>query len=538
MVPFPRPSRGSRVLPSVLALALSGGALLLGATPAAAAPPLSPIQITVNGKAGTVVTVAVDTTTPVTFVCVPAYGYSATAATVSWVGVSVDATENQPTLMSIAPQESNEEPDEEPPGSAVTTSWIAAVQPTPGLTGMTVTCLYPAAAPVQAGSANQEVTTEKRGASARFTNDTVPAEVRAGSTLMRAVQVSASPGESARERIPTGTVQFYLGQTPVGVPVSLSEAGLAVGSIPVPTAVGPYELTFSYSGDAAFSELTSAGRQEFAAVSHERTAIETTTTLTQPVATPLTLKAVVVSTGHHPSDVVVVTRGDATLGSGDVQEDGTVSVPVGVLAIGTHTLTLSYAGNSYYLPSTATVTVTVAGEPARSTDKPNIGVALDTPTPAVLVGGSVTLLADDFDPGETVAFFLHSDPVYLGTVVADAQGRARLVVTLPAGVPTGPHTAIATGGTSGRWATTAITVSAPAVVTPPAVVPEAPVAPVAAVPVKAVAQPTTLATGPATLAATGAQPTGVATGALALMLAGMALVAWVRRSPATEPDQD
>lgn len=534
MVPFPRPSRRSRVLPSVLALMLSGGALLLGATSAAAEPVSGPTQILVNGNMGEVVAVTVDAGTSVNFVCQPKGGYIATAASVSWESASFIATENEPTLMSIAPQGS----DEQVLGS---TSWTAAVQPTLGQTSMTVMCFYPLG--VSQASAIQKVTTGKRAASARFTDGTDPVQVRAGSNLLSSVQVSGSSEVSSRVRIPTGTVQFYIDETTVGAPVPLNEEGVAKGSIPVPTEARPYVLTFTYSGDEAFSEATSEDRQEFTVVAHAPTAIETASTLTQPVATPLTLKALVISKGLHPSDFVAVTSGDATLGSGGVREDGTVSVPVGVLAIGTHTLTLSYAGDSYNLPSTATVTVTVAGEPARSTDKPNVGVVLDTPTPAVLVGGSANLLADGFDAGETVAFFLHSDPVYLGTVVADGQGHARLLVTLPAGVPTGQHTAIATGGTSGRWATTAITVStpmvAPPVVSPPAEEPEATVVPVAtAVSVKAIAAQTTLAAGAATLAATGAQPVGVATGALALMLVGMVLVAWVRRSPATEPDQD
>jgi hypothetical protein len=74
----------------------------------------------------------------------------------------------------------------------------------------------------------------------------------------------------------------------------------------------------------------------------------------------------------------------------------------------------------------------------------------------------MVLVAEGFEPGETVAFYLHSEPVFLGTAVAGADGSARLTVTIPADVPAGAHTVYATGGTSGRWATLAVELAVPA----------------------------------------------------------------------------
>ncbi len=73
---------------------------------------------------------------------------------------------------------------------------------------------------------------------------------------------------------------------------------------------------------------------------------------------------------------------------------------------------------------------------------------------------SVTLEARGFLPGESVDFVLHSDPVYLGTVVADAAGVARLTVTIPAGVPAGGHHVLAAGLTSGTWSRVPVVVTA------------------------------------------------------------------------------
>ncbi len=44
-----------------------------------------------------------------------------------------------------------------------------------------------------------------------------------------------------------------------------------------------------------------------------------------------------------------------------------------------------------------------------------------------------------FIPGETVEFWLHSDPVLLGTATADAGGTVAASVTIPANTPSGTH---------------------------------------------------------------------------------------------------
>ncbi|NHT19262.1 Ig-like domain repeat protein, partial [Cellulomonas sp. IC4_254] len=77
-------------------------------------------------------------------------------------------------------------------------------------------------------------------------------------------------------------------------------------------------------------------------------------------------------------------------------------------------------------------------------------------------GAAVTLVARGFVPGERVTFVLHSDPVVLGTAIADADGVATLTVALPAGVPAGAHTVVATGADSGRAADVGVTLTGPA----------------------------------------------------------------------------
>ena len=59
-------------------------------------------------------------------------------------------------------------------------------------------------------------------------------------------------------------------------------------------------------------------------------------------------------------------------------------------------------------------------------------------------GGEVQIDGSGFAPGGTVQLWLHSDPVLLGEVVADGQGRFSVVLTLPEGIA-GEHAIYAVG---------------------------------------------------------------------------------------------
>jgi uncharacterized repeat protein (TIGR02543 family) len=73
---------------------------------------------------------------------------------------------------------------------------------------------------------------------------------------------------------------------------------------------------------------------------------------------------------------------------------------------------------------------------------------------------TVTVTGSGFTPGEPVIVVLHSDPVVLGTLVADAAGNVSGSFTIPAGTPAGAHTVVATGTLSGVQASVAIVVPA------------------------------------------------------------------------------
>jgi hypothetical protein len=73
--------------------------------------------------------------------------------------------------------------------------------------------------------------------------------------------------------------------------------------------------------------------------------------------------------------------------------------------------------------------------------KPTLTVAVSS----VRAGGEIAVTGEGFASGETVRFELHSDPIVLGTLRADAGGRIDGTLRIPASVPAGAHTLVALG---------------------------------------------------------------------------------------------
>ena len=88
-------------------------------------------------------------------------------------------------------------------------------------------------------------------------------------------------------------------------------------------------------------------------------------------------------------------------------------------------------------------------------------------TTAVLPGGSLSVQGAFFTPTGSVELSLHSAPVFLARVQADADGAFAAVVTIPSGTPAGAHTLEALDIPTGSIATAALTVEELPVETPP-----------------------------------------------------------------------
>jgi DNA-binding beta-propeller fold protein YncE len=118
--------------------------------------------------------------------------------------------------------------------------------------------------------------------------------------------------------------------------------------------------------------------------------------------------------------------------------DSTLEVPVSAAGkVITLTVTWSCAPN--YMPTTATATTAaVAGNPVAS-----VGLA------SVVQGGTQSVSATGFAPGESVTAVMHSDPLTIGTKPAGANGEVSFTWTIPATATPGAHTVDLTGSISG-----------------------------------------------------------------------------------------
>ncbi len=178
----------------------------------------------------------------------------------------------------------------------------------------------------------------------------------------------------------------------------------------------------------------------------------------------------------------------------------------------------AYAPVVFTVTPASTTTTTTTPSSTTSTARPPAPAILASPL-TVFAGESIAVEASGFAPGSTVAITLESDPVNLGTFVADSAGRLAASVVVPTDFPAGAHTLKLTGTDIAGAVlvlSTGITVASRIQVAP--------------TPAPAPAAPAPAAT---TRPQTGSPVAGPALAAGALMLAGAASVAVARRRRAS-----
>lgn len=191
-----------------------------------------------------------------------------------------------------------------------------------------------------------------------------------------AVTPSATSFPASQSITVTATITGA-GSTPTGS-VTLSGGGYSVGAqtlangsytftIPAGSlANGNDTLLVSYGGDATYAAAT-------ATASVTVTSSLTPTISLTPSATsiyaaqPMTLTAMVSGTGAAPTGKVTLTSGSYSSGPQSlINGSFTFALPANSLAVGTDTLTVSYAGDTNYVAASNTVAITVSGAASAS----------------------------------------------------------------------------------------------------------------------------------------------------------------------------
>ncbi len=237
-------------------------------------------------------------------------------------------------------------------------------------------------------------------------------------TLQAAVSVLTGAG------IPTGRVIFSDGSTVLGGS-NLSGSGMATFSVQLAT--GAHSIVASYAGDANNGADSSA--TTILQVVPATTQVNLSTSQNPIVAdTALTITAHVTGNGGTPGGSVSFLGDGSLLGSAVLDGTGTAAYSISTLALGTHTLTVSYSGDvndagSTSLPVSQTVgpihTVTTIGSVTNAQKNANLLLA------ATVVGAS--------GPAPTgVVDFVSSGQV-IGSAALNASGVATLTPDVNSG---------------------------------------------------------------------------------------------------------
>ncbi len=102
--------------------------------------------------------------------------------------------------------------------------------------------------------------------------------------------------------------------------------------------------------------------------------------------------------------------------------------------------------------ATAEASASATAEASASADAasdPTGPIAITIKVPVLERGEKQTAVGTGFQPGESVTGVMTSEPIALGTQVADAQGTVTFTWTIPSGTDLGTHAVTLTGATSG-----------------------------------------------------------------------------------------
>ena len=227
------------------------------------------------------------------------------------------------------------------------------------------------------------------------------------STFGASVTLSAAVTTGA-----TGTVTFHDGATSLGTgTISSGVATLTISSL----AVGAHSITAQYGGDANFNGATSTAVSQVVNMAASTVALASSPNPSSFGAS-VTLTATVTS---GATGTVTFHDGTTSLGTGTISS-GVATLTISSLAVGTHSITAQYGGDSNYSGATSTAVSQVVNK-ATST------VALASSLNPSTFGASVTLSAT-VTSGATGTVTFHEGVTSLGTGTI-SSGVATLTIS-------------------------------------------------------------------------------------------------------------
>lgn len=259
---------------------------------------------------------------------------------------------------------------------------------------------------------------------------------------------AVAPNTPQQDHLPTGAVTFQDGGTTLGsAMVSNGVAALTVSTLPA----GSDSLTAAYSGDTNFTPSTASATEVVSG--YASSASLTVKPNPAGVGEAVTLTAAVggVGTTIMPTGSVSFFDGAAQIGAAVLDATGHASLSTSALALGTHTLTASYAGDAVFHAAVSAAVAEVIVEPdfTVTLGSPSISLAAYQNTTTTVTLASVGAFADSvalscgnapqyvtciFTPQPaalaanataTVSFYLDTDSVVGGYGRSGPLARAR-----------------------------------------------------------------------------------------------------------------
>jgi hypothetical protein len=285
--------------------------------------------------------------------------------------------------------------------------------------------------------------------------------VDAGAPVTLSATVSGSGGSGSA---PTGTVSFSSGGNAIGsAPVGAGgAAAITTSSLPV----GTDAITATYSGDSNYSSSASSPLTE--TIAPPANAIATTTSLASSNPAAQADVAVVLTatitpaagSSSGPTGSVTFTQAGAVLGTSPLQGNGTASLSIATLAVGSDAIIATYSGDGVYggsasAPLAQTITPpptlmpTIVGSTiptavvSGSGAKGNVKLQLTNQTAAPISGKSTLAVY------ATASGTIDASAVLLTQASASLTARSgkpinkSLSVKLPPGLPAGSYQLVA-----------------------------------------------------------------------------------------------
>ncbi|HLJ96973.1 MAG TPA: Ig-like domain-containing protein, partial [Gemmataceae bacterium] len=268
---------------------------------------------------------------------------------------------------------------------------------------------------------------------------------------------------------PSGTVQFQIDGSDAGAPVNVTiSGGVITASLSRTLAVGSHAITASYSGDTSFAASSATAFTQI--VNKASTAILVVSSVS-PSVWSQSIKFTATVTGNasiSPTGMVIFSDGGTSIAQGTLSTSGgitTASFSTANLAVGNHSITASYSGDTNFSANSVTALTQIVNKESTSM------AVLSSANPSI-AGQNVTFTATISmaaagvgTPTGTVQFQI--DGSNIGSPVGITTSDGVITATFStASLTAGSHAIAASYGGDGNFSDSRGTLSGAQVVNP------------------------------------------------------------------------